>query len=151
YWKQAPDVVARPAGSDPVPPHVHWDLWLGPAPERPYVANKGTRSTEKTYHDFAWRGWRDFRTGALGDMGCHNATMSFMALQLDYPTAISAESSEVNPETYQQWATVNFEFPARGNRPALKYIWWEGSKDGKPHRPPAELFLGDRIESNGQL
>ena len=90
-WPQAPGVTTRPAKSDPVPPHVHWDEWLGPAPFRPYVT--------KVYHDFAWRGWWDFGTGALGDMACHTANMAFMALKLGYPTSVQAENGELNPET----------------------------------------------------
>src|SRR5262249_45017712 len=88
-WDQAPKIVARPKDTPPVPRHVHWDLFLGPAPERPY---------HRAYHPWSWRGWWDFGTGALGDMGCHTANMPFMALKLEYPTSVVAESGEVNPE-----------------------------------------------------
>src|SRR5262249_19102538 len=88
YWKQAPDLVARPEPM-PVPEHVAWDVWLGPAPERPY---------NKVYHPHDWRGWWDFGTGAMGDMACHTANLAFMALKLGLPTRVSAESGEVNPE-----------------------------------------------------
>jgi predicted dehydrogenase len=142
YWKQAPDVVARPSDSPAVPPNVHWDLFLGPAPERPY---------SPLYHPFAWRGWRDFGTGALGDMACHTANMAFMALKLGYPSSVVSENSEVNPETYQQWATITFEFPARENMPPVKLVWWEGMRDGKRNLPPADLMFGEKPSDSGSL
>ncbi|HTI49458.1 MAG TPA: Gfo/Idh/MocA family oxidoreductase [Planctomycetaceae bacterium] len=142
FWKQAPDVVARPMDQPAVPPFVHWDLFLGPAPERPY---------HPAYHPFAWRGWRDFGTGALGDMACHVSNMAFLALNLQYPTSISAENSEVNPETFQQWATITFEFPAGKGHGPVKFVWWEGVRDGNRNLPPAELFHGEKIEENGLL
>ncbi len=131
-----------PSDTPPVPAHVHWDLFLGPAPERPY---------HPAYHPFAWRGWRDFGTGALGDMACHLANMPFMALKLGSPTSVVAENSEVNPETYQQWATITFEFPSRENLPAVKLVWWEGNRDGARNGPPAELFHGVARPDNGLL
>ncbi len=74
-WPQGFD---RPAGEDPVPPDVDWDAWIGPAAMRPYKNG--------IYHTFAWRGWYDFGTGALGDMACHTVNMPFRALKLGYPT-----------------------------------------------------------------
>lgn len=142
FWKQAPDIVARPKETPPVPAHVHWDLFLGPAPERPY---------SPLYHPFAWRGWRDFGTGALGDMACHVANMAYKALNLGYPTSVVAESSEVNPETFQQWAVIHYEFPARGDMPPVKLTWWEGKRDGKQILPPVELFQGAKPVVNGTL
>jgi predicted dehydrogenase len=142
FWKQAPDVVARPKDTPEVPKHVHWDLFLGPAPERPY---------SPLYHPFAWRGWRDFGTGALGDMACHTANMAFRALKLGFPSTIVAENSEVNPETFQQWATIAYEFPARGDLPPVKLTWWEGKKDGKQNLPPQDLFHGEKVATSGSL
>jgi predicted dehydrogenase len=143
YWKQSPDVTKRPA-EQPIPKHVHWDLFLGPAPERPYAPG---------YHPFAWRGWRDFGTGALGDMACHIANMPFMGLELGFPTSITAESETPNPETYPGWARITYEFPARGKRAGLKLVWYEGSKDGKLVLPPIELLQGKhkRFSSGGSL
>ncbi len=86
-----PQGLNRPAKTDPVPDFLDWDLWLGPAQLRPYVAD--------TYHPFKWRGWQDFGTGALGDMACHTANMPFRALKLGYPTQVEAESSGMNKET----------------------------------------------------
>ncbi len=142
YWKQAPDLVARPETSPPVPPHVAWDLWLGPAPERPY---------QPVYHPHDWRGWWDFGTGAMGDMACHTANLPFMALKLGLPTRVSAVSGEVNAETYPAWATMTYDFPARGDLPPVKLTWYEGARDGKRHLPPAELFQGETPSSSGSL
>lgn len=142
YWKQAPDITARPKEMPPVPEHVSWDLWLGPAPERPY---------NPVYHPHDWRGWWDFGTGAMGDMACHTANLPFMALKLGLPTRISAESAEVNPETYPAWATITYEFPARGDLPPVTLRWYEGARDGKRHLPPSELFQGRNPSDSGSL
>jgi predicted dehydrogenase len=141
-WPQAPKVTARPKETPPVPEHVHWDLFLGPAPERPY---------SPAYHPFAWRGWWDFGTGALGDMACHTANMPFMALKLQYPTSISAESGKINNETYPEWATVTWEFPARGDMPPVKMFWYEGHKDGVLNLPAPELLKGNKAPGSGAL
>ena len=142
FWKQAPEVTTRPKETPPIPSHVHWDLFLGPAPERPY---------NPIYHPFHWRGWRDFGTGALGDMACHTANMAFLALKLGLPTGVSAEHSEVNPETYQAWATITYEFAARGELPPVKLTWWEGTKDGKRNLPPEDLLKGQKPSTSGSL
>jgi predicted dehydrogenase len=142
FWKQAPDVVARPTDTPPVPDNVHWNEFLGPAPERPY---------NPMYHPFAWRGWWDFGTGALGDMGCHTANMAFMALELKYPTSVEAESGEVNPETYPAWATVRYEFPARGDAPPVRLTWYEGTRDGKRNLPSTDLVYGEKLPSSGLI
>ena len=131
YWKQAPDIVARSPESVPIPSHVHWDLFLGTVPERPY---------NPVYHPHNWRGWWDFGTGALGDMACHTTNLPFMALQLGLPVRVSARSGEINSETYPAWATITYEFPARGNLPPVKLTWYEGAKDGKRHLPPSSIF-----------
>jgi predicted dehydrogenase len=131
YWKQAPDIVARPSETPPIPAHVHWDLFLGSAPERSY---------NPVYHPHNWRGWWDFGTGALGDMACHTTNIVFMSLQLGLPIRVSAKSSEINSETYPAWATITYEFPARGNLPPVKLTWYEGAKNGKRNLPPERLF-----------
>ncbi|MDB5301269.1 MAG: iolG 4 [Phycisphaerales bacterium] len=129
-WPQSPQIKARPPEA-PVPSSLHWDEWIGTAPLRPYV--------KEYYHDFKWRGWWDFGTGALGDMGCHTANLPFMALKLGHPTSMHGESEELNPETYPAWARVNYEFPAREGMPPVKVTWYEGRKDGKLVHPPEEL------------
>ncbi len=136
-WDQAPTVMARPNERPEVPKHVHWDLFLGPAPDRPYSPK---------YHPFAWRGWWDFGTGALGDMACHTANMAFMACKLTSPTTIEAEARDVNPETCPTWAKVRYQFPARDGMAPLTFFWYEGreggrhNKTGKKILPPEELL-----------
>jgi predicted dehydrogenase len=153
-WPQAPEVVARPKDTPPVPKHVHWDLFLGTAPERPYALyppDKKKGEIKPAYHPFAWRGWWDFGTGALGDMACHTANMPFMALKLQYPTSVSAESGPINPETYPGWATVTWEFPARGDMPPVKLVWYEGHRDGVRNLPGPELLKGQKASDSGAL
>ena len=143
-WPQAPQITDRPMDAEPVPSNLHWDEWLGPAPFRPY---------NHVYQPFNWRGWWDYGTGALGDMGCHTANLPFMALKLAevYPTAIYAESDIVNPETYPGWASVVSEFPARGSMPPIKFYWYEGHK-GKWHNwPPLELIEGQKVVDSGAI
>jgi predicted dehydrogenase len=142
-WPQAPKVTTRPTDTPAVPKNVHWDLFLGPAPERPY---------HPAYHPFAWRGWWDFGTGALGDMACHTANLPFMALKLGHPSSVSAESGPVNPETYPGWATITWEFPAREDMPPVKMYWYEGHRDGGVRNlPPGELLKGEKASDSGSL
>jgi predicted dehydrogenase len=141
YWKQAPDIVTRPEPM-PVPSYLSWENWLGPAPERPY---------NKAYHPHNWRGFWDFGTGAMGDMACHTANLAFMSLKLGLPTRVAAQSGELNPETYPAWATITYEFPARGDLPPVKLTWYEGARDGKRHLPPADLFFGKEPSDSGSL
>ncbi|HEX4645069.1 MAG TPA: Gfo/Idh/MocA family oxidoreductase, partial [Verrucomicrobiae bacterium] len=116
-WPQA---LERPAGSDPVPQNLDWDLWLGPAKERPFKKD--------VYHTFKWRGWYDFGTGALGDMACHTVNMPFRALKMGYPSAIECElDSRVYPETFPKTSRIRFEFPEREGLPPLKFWWYDGN------------------------
>ncbi len=117
----------RPADTPPVPEGLDWDLWLGPAPQRPY---------HPTYAPFGWRGWWDFGNGGLGDFFCHFSDLAFWALDLKYPTSVAAEGSPVHPESCHTWMIVNYEFPARGDLPPVKLTWYDGGK-----RPE---FLQDR-------
>lgn len=142
YWKQSPQITSRPKETPPVPEHIKWDLWLGPAPDRPY---------NPIYLPHDWRGWWDFGTGALGDMACHTTNLPFMGLQLGLPTRVHAESSEVNPETYPSWATITYEFPARGNMPPVKLIWYEGSENGKRNLPKLKFPGGQEPTDSGCL
>jgi predicted dehydrogenase len=141
-WPQSPNIKARPPMPMPVPDHLDWDCWLGPAPERPY---------HKVYLHFNWRGWWDFGTGALGDMACHTANLPYMALKLGAPTTVSAESEEPNPETCPGWARVTYEFPARGELPPVKLVWYEGKKGGERVLPPLDLLQGEKVSDSGSL
>ncbi len=116
-----PQGSGRPAGEDPVPAYLDWDSWLGPAPLRPY---KGA----KTYHNFNWRGWLDFGTGALGDMACHTTNMPVMALDLWDPVAVTAlkNSGIADNEQYPSSSTLKFEFPERNGLAACEFYWYDG-------------------------
>ena len=138
-----PQGIERPEGSDPVPETLDWDQWLGPAPFRPY--KKGA------YHTFAWRGWQDFGTGALGDMACHTVNMPFRALKLGYPTEIEAQSTGMNKETYPLSSKIRFQFPAREGLPPVSFWWYDGKPDGaNTFRPHADL-TGDIVAKQGKL
>jgi predicted dehydrogenase len=142
YWKQAPDIVARPSETPPIPAHVHWDLFLGPASQRPY---------HSVYHPHDWRGWWDFGTGSLGDMACHTANLAFMGLKLGLPIRVSAASGEINPETYPAWATIVYEFPQREGLAPVKLTWYEGAKQGELNLPSADLLQGQQPPPSGML
>lgn len=159
-WPQAPDVVARPDYTDAIPKTLNWDAFLGPAPMRPFVSeyrNADPKAKRKSvYHPFAWRGWWDFGTGALGDMGCHTANMAFRAMKLGSPTSIEAQAGDMNKETCPSFATVTYQFPARGDLPPCKVVWYEGKvpdKDGKlvKNLPSAELLQGQEPPGSGLL
>jgi hypothetical protein len=84
-------------------------------------------------------------------MACHTANMAFMACKLAYPTHVSAEAGDVNPETCPSWATVTLDFPARGDLPALKWFWYEGKRNSTKNLPPLELFHGENPPGSGSL
>jgi predicted dehydrogenase len=152
YWKQAPDITARPKEAM-VPKHVHWEEFIGPAPMRPYAVAFAPRPA---YHPHDWRGYWDFGTGALGDMACHTANMAFRALRLDAPVAVIAEAGEINPETYPAWAHIQYLFPAHGDAPACTLHWYEGKRDGKTLLPPEELLAkllrkAEKLSDSGSI
>jgi predicted dehydrogenase len=121
----------RPKTTEPVPKQLHWDLWLGPAPERPYYHGPN-KNGNGTYEPFNWRRWWDFGGGTLADMACHYTDLPFWALKLRHPTKVSAEGPKVHPETAAVWLIVRYEFPAREKLPAVKLTWYDGGK-GPPH------------------
>jgi predicted dehydrogenase len=158
-----PQDIDRPKDTPPVPPTLDWDLWLGPAPSRPY---------HPAYLPLVWRGWRDFGTGALGDMGCYSFDTIFRVLKLEHPTSIEASCSEFSPkmwaplelnkETYPRASIIRYEFPARQGLPALedtarmavprdmppvKLFWYDG---GLLPAEPEEL-QGQKIPNEGLL
>jgi len=130
YWPQG---IMRPKETPAVPDTLDWDLWLGPAPERSY---------NPAYLPFKWRGWWDFGTGALGDIGCHSFDPVFRALKLGPPTSVEASSTRVNEETYPLAAMVTYHFPARGEMPPVKLTWYDGGL--RPPRP-------EELESDRQM
>ncbi|HEO72663.1 MAG TPA: Gfo/Idh/MocA family oxidoreductase [Candidatus Hydrogenedentes bacterium] len=146
WW---PYGIDRPEDKPPMPEGLDWDLWLGPAPERPY---------HPAYLPFIWRGWWDFGCGALGDMGCHILDPAKWALKLGSPDTVEASSTKLNseatpfgpempagqvhPETTTASAIVRWTFPARGDLPPVTVIWHDGGL--MPPRP-------DELESGRQM
>jgi predicted dehydrogenase len=107
----------RPTETPPIPAHLHWDLWLGPAPQRPY---------HSTYLPANWRKWWDFGGGNIADMACHHMDLPFWALDLRGPTTIEAEGPPVHPETCPLGLIVRYEYPQRGEQPPVKLTWYDG-------------------------
>jgi len=126
----------RPEGGVEPPATLHWDLWLGPAAERPYVPGR--------YHPAQWRRWWDFGNGTLGDMGCHYMDLPFWALKLQYPLSCEAEGPPVHPETCPLGLVVRYEFPARPGMPPVKLTWYDGNKT------PREV-AGQRVPGSGVM
>ncbi len=131
-----PQGGARPEQRTP-PSNLDWELWLGPAAERPFGDG---------YHPFAWRGWWDFGTGALGDMACHTVNMPFMGLDLLNPTSVEAESPGHNGDSYPNWSTIRYEFPATQARPAITMYWYDGGK-----MPGKEILQVEKPTDSGSL
>ena len=136
YWPQG---VGRPEDTPPVPETLDWDMWLGPAPQRPY---------HPAYAPFRWRGWWDFGTGALGDIGCHRIDPIWRALKFKAPVSVEASCTLVNNETYPVASRVTYHFGARGDMPPVKLTWYDGGL--RPPRPP-ELEAGQQMGTNGIL
>lgn len=132
-----PQGVDRPTSSVAAPSHLDWNLWLGPAPARPYDA---------TYHPRSWRGWFDFGCGALGDMGPHLLDPVIWSLDLATPTHIAAEVSGLHIETFPTASTVRFKFAARGDRPAVELVWYDGDR-----QPPESVTGIKRLPKNGVM
>jgi predicted dehydrogenase len=141
FWKWSL-FEGRPTETPPVPDGLDWDLWLGPAPARPY---------HPEYHPWTWRNWWDFGTGLLGDLGCHKLSTVFKALKLGHPVSVEACSTRLNPETYPLGVLAHFEFPARGGLPPVTLHWYDGGL--RPPRPPELapdepmrdiLYIGDK-------
>ena len=129
--------IERPKDTPPVPATLDWDLWIGPAPMRPF---------HTAYHQVAWRGWWDFGCGALGDMAVHNADPAFYALELGQPDWVDATTSPSNNDSYPAWSLVTWHFPAKGSRPEVTMKWYDGGKV-----PEGLKFFeeGRKISDNG--
>jgi predicted dehydrogenase len=141
FWPQG---MKRPSDTPEVPTSLDWDLWLGPAPLQPY---------HPAYHPFKWRGWWDFGSGALGDIGCHSMDPVFRALKLGYPTSVQAVSTLVNKESYPAGSIVTYEFPARNEMPPVVLKWYdgglmpfrpEGLPEGVPLGKGGTLYVGEK-------
>ncbi len=141
-------VRAKPEDTPAVPESLDWDLWLGPAPYRPY---------HRAYHPMRWRAWLDFGTGALGDMGCHILDPAFWALDLGAPESIEATTThwqrEVSSQTYPRASIVRYKFGARGKRPPVKLTWYDGRllppipedlEDGRKLPGSGAFIIGDK-------
>lgn len=128
-----------PTDKPPVPENLNWDLWLGPAPFRPY---------HSAYAPFRWRYWWTFGNGSLGDFFCHFCDLAFWALKLRHPTTVEAEGP-VHPESTARWTIARQQYPARGPLPPVELTWYHGG--GYPAWAPqkkvppyasAVLFVG---------
>jgi predicted dehydrogenase len=147
YWHQP---VARPQMSDPVPKGLDWNVWLGPAPERPY----GHR---ELYCPHNWRAWWDFGSGALGDMACHVVDPAFWALELGAPISAEATAEGTTPESAPTWQIIHYNFPEREaapnsrwklprKLPAVTLTWYDSGK-----QPPQELGDGKKLSDSGAI
>jgi predicted dehydrogenase len=126
YWRQG---LSSPTTSDQPPESLNWDHWLGVAPQRSFVAG--------LYHPFHWRGWWDFGTGALGDMGCHILDPVVNALELGPPRMVRAEGPPPHADSGPLECVVHYEFPGTAHTAGdLKLTWYEAGK-----QPPREIFL----------
>lgn len=152
----SPRGICRPSDTPPAPSWLNWDLWVGPAPMRPY---------HPCYHPFSWRGWWAFGTGCLGDIGCHQFSSVFKALDLGHPTSVEACSSnhpygpEIADETAPLASITRWQFPAKGDRAAVTLTWWDGGlkpprpEELEPDRPFADgdwlMAVGDKAKMYG--
>jgi predicted dehydrogenase len=134
-WPQGE--IDAPKEIPSVPATLDWDVWLGPAPFRPY---------HPAYHPFKWRGLWDFGTGALGDMGAHIMDQPFWALDLKAPVSVEASSTVFSKDYAPAAEVVTYEFAARGSMPPVKLTWWDGGL--MPPRP-AELEPGRMVGDDG--
>jgi len=138
WWPQGID---RPEGEDPVPANLDWDVWLGPAPVRPFKNG--------VYHPFVWRGWWDFGCGALGDMACHTMDTLFAVLDPGYPTAVEPVAmTPMHKETFPNVTVIKWEFPRRGTRPGFTAYWYDG---GLRPPAPAALELDRSVPETGMI
>lgn len=121
-----PQSIGLQVKESPAPAHVHWNEWIGPAKMRAF---------SNEYHDFKWRGFWDFGTGALGDMACHTLNMSYMALDLKFPVSVESTSAGHDKNCYPASSKITFQFPEYNGRAALKMVWYDGGE-----KPSDELM-----------
>lgn len=125
-----------PTNTQEPPSHLNWDLWLGPAAERPYAPGR--------YHPANWRRWWAFGQGTLGDMACHYMDLPFWALKLRHPTTCEAEGPEVHPETCPLGLVVRYNFPERDGLAPVKLTWYDGNLIPKK-------VAGERVPGSGVM
>ena len=133
------EIAEKKAQIDAALEKVDWKLWLGTAPYREYWPG--------LYHTFAWRGWWDFGTGALGDMACHNVNMIFKGLELKNPTSVVATSSGHDFNSFPAQSISKFEFPANDWRGPLTFYWYDSSQTPAPE--PGKKYGFDFQDVNG--
>jgi predicted dehydrogenase len=131
-WVTAQYTGGRFTTGTPAPANLDWDLWLGPAPERPY---------SEGIHPFNWRKFWDYGTGALGDFGCHYMDLVHWALDLRAPAAVQALGPAFDPVSCPEWCRAKYEYPARGDKPAVTLTWYDS---GKQPALAQELKIGDK-------
>jgi predicted dehydrogenase len=141
-----PQGIERPKNTPAVPNNVHWYEWIGSANDRPY---------SPAYHPFAWRGWLDFGTGALGDMACHTINVAAMALQLFDPETVEVveTSGIIDRETYPTWSIIKTHFGERDGRAPLDLVWYDGG-DKLPKEKKSEIeqrLYGEKMPGSGLL
>jgi predicted dehydrogenase len=135
WCSRTPEGGSYLPAAEPVPSHINWDLWLGPAPFHPF--NPGYLGG-----CLAWNRFWDFGSGQIGDMGSHMMDMAYWALDLRLPTTCKAEGTPVNSDTCPQWLTAEWDHPANDWRPAVKLNWYDG---GKKPGVPSEAFNRDKL------
>jgi predicted dehydrogenase len=128
YWSSL--CGTRPKDTPPVPPQLNWDLWLGPAPYRPY---------HRAYHPGSWRCWWDFGCGMMGDRGAHTLDVVNWSLKLGPPSTVEATSCGLDLEVHPLSAIATFRFPARDNLPPVKLTWYEGTRPPRPEAMDADM------------
>jgi predicted dehydrogenase len=140
-----PQGISRPTDTPGIPNNLHWYEFLGPAHDRPY---------NKAYHPFAWRGWLDFGTGALGDMACHTINIAAMAFELFDPESAEVvdTSGIVDNETYPVWSIIRTIFPERNGRAPLTMTWYDGGdKLPDAKRAYKSMLHGEEVPASGLL
>jgi len=132
----------RPDGTDPIPEGLDWDVWLGPAPHRPYKAG--------IYHPKKWRSWCDFSNSTLGDFGCHTLNAFFRVLEPGCPESVEiVDSTPFNRESWPEGQIVRWRFPETGERPAFDLHWYEGKLMGRVPLP--ETMRNHNKQNGGML
>ena len=138
-----PQGVEKPIEKEEIPDYLNWDLWLGPCAYRPY---------NSAYEPFIWRGWFDFGTGAVGDMGCYSFDTLFRVLKLKAPVKIETSSTQSYPDSFPAASIIHFYFAAREGMDPVTIHWYDGRlKPQKPEELGDEefdkeglLFVGDK-------